>query len=69
MLEMLVCFVAVIGNVPEPVETEECFTVKTQLTENAYCKFVSGFAWGNDNKVTYCRPARGRVKPNPMFST
>ena len=63
MLEMLVCFVSIIGGVAEPVATEDCFNVMTKQTANAYCEFVGGFALGNDRKVTYCRPANGRSKP------
>lgn len=64
MIELLVCSVLFISNgVPAETETEECFIIRTETTIQTACLFAGGGLLAGNRYLTFCRIARGRVKP------
>jgi len=67
MIIMLVCSVALMGNGEwAPIETEVCSTVGTTRTVETFCAFTAGMQHAKDRRLSFCSPARGRTRPDPL---
>lgn len=63
MIEILVCYVVFLGQVAAPVETETCYVEPTVRTVEEFCGWAGGIALANGKRLSYCKPARGRMHP------
>jgi len=63
MIEILICYVLIVGGVAQPQVNETCYLAETAQTPSGYCSFVGALALARDRKVTFCRESFGRTHP------